>query len=166
MAGVNDSISFSTKGYGQLRIREGVVYRYYNDLGPHAGNCTWGVGTLAHFGVCTEEELKTHVTTQDVNTALARHVHKVEQYVRRKVRHHRLTQAQFDGLVSFTYNVSNPSSVMEAADRGDMKAVYDKMLQYIYVFKHDAKGHKIGKPKILPPLYKRRLEEAAPFRQE
>lgn len=55
---------------------------------------------------------------------------------------------------------------MEAADRGDMKAVYDKMLQYIYVFKHDAKGHKIGKPKILLPLYKRRLEEAAPFRQE
>ncbi|WP_370256454.1 glycoside hydrolase family protein [Erwinia sp. 198] len=121
---------------------------------------------MAHFGVCTEEELKTHVTAQDVNTALARHVHKVEQYVRRKVRHHRLTQAQFDGLVSFTYNVSNPSSVMEAADRGDMKAVYDKMLQYIYVFKHDAKGHKIGKPKILLPLYKRRLEEAAPFRQE
>lgn len=43
MAGVNDSQSFSTAGYGQLRIREGVVYRYYNDLGPHSGNCTWGL---------------------------------------------------------------------------------------------------------------------------
>ncbi|QKJ89278.1 hypothetical protein PMPD1_4380 (plasmid) [Paramixta manurensis] len=72
----------------------------------------------------------------------------------------------FDGLVSFSYNVSNPSAVMEAADRGDMNAVYNKMLQYIYVFKHDAKGRKTGKPRILPPLYKRRLDEAAPFRQE
>jgi len=83
-----------------------------------------------------------------------------------KAQNHRLTQAQFDGLVSFSYNVSNPSSVMAAADRGDMKAVYDKMLQYIYVYKHDSKGHKIGKPTILAPLYRRRLEEAAPFRQE
>ncbi|KAB8310134.1 lysozyme [Erwinia endophytica] len=166
MAGVNDSLSFSTAGYGQLRIREGVVYRYYNDLGPHSGNCTWGVGTLAHFGVCTDAELKKPVTASDINTALARHVHKVERYIRRKVPHHRLTQTQFDGLVSFIYNVSDPSAVMDAADRGDMKAVHDKMLQYIYIFKHDAKGRKVGNPKILAPLYKRRLEEAAPFRQE
>ncbi|WP_233592565.1 hypothetical protein [Erwinia psidii] len=55
---------------------------------------------------------------------------------------------------------------MEAAHRGGMKAVYDKMLQYIYIFKHDAKGHKIGKPTIPPHLYRRKLEEAAPFRQE
>ena len=166
MSGINSSLSLSTSGYGLLRIREGVVYHYYNDLGPHAGNCTWGVGTLAHFGICTEEELKTHVTEKDINTALAKHVHKVEKYIRRKVTHHRLTQEQFDALVSFCYNVSNPSSVLAAADHGDMKMVYDKMLQYVYVFKHDAKGNKIGKPKILAPLYKRRLEEAAPFRQE
>lgn len=106
------------------------------------------------------------MTASDINTALAKHVHKVERYIRRKVPNHRLTQAQFDGLVSFIYNVSDPSAVMDAADRGDMKAVHDKMLQYIYVFKHDAKGRKVGNPKILASLYKRRLEEAAPFRQE
>ncbi|MEB5707862.1 lysozyme family protein [Pantoea anthophila] len=75
-------------------------------------------------------------------------------------------QIWFDGLVSFIYNVSDPSAVTDAADRGAMKAVHDKMLQYIYVFKHDAKGRKVGNPKILAPLYKRRLEEAALFRQE
>ncbi|MCX8955759.1 glycoside hydrolase family protein [Erwinia psidii] len=142
MASVNDSLSFSTAGYGQLRIREGLVYRYYNDLGPHSGNCSWGVGSLAHFGVCTDEELNRPVTASDINTALAKHVHKVERYIRRKISHHPLTQAQFDGLVSFIYNVSDPSAVMETTDRGDMKAVHDKMLQYIYVFKHDAKAAK------------------------
>ncbi|MCX8955964.1 hypothetical protein EHW66_01975 [Erwinia psidii] len=73
--------------------------------------------------------------------------------------HHRLTRARWS-------HASNPSAVMEAAHRGGMKAVYDKMLQYIYIFKHDAKGHKIGKPTIPPHLYRRKLEEAAPFRQE
>lgn len=37
------------------------------------------------------------------------------------------------------------------------------MLQYIYVYKHDAKGDKVGKPKVLAPLYHRRIEESVPF---
>ncbi|MFT4270842.1 MAG: glycoside hydrolase family protein [Pantoea sp.] len=164
MTGVNDSLSMSMEGYGNLRIREGVVYRYYNDLGPHAGNCTWGVGTLAHFGTCTEAELKTVVTTKDINAALSRHVHLVERYIRKRVSHTKLTQAQFDALVSFSYNVGNPASVMESADKGDMESVRKKMLQYIYIYKHDARGHKVGRPKILAPLYHRRLEESAPFK--
>ncbi|MBT0728177.1 hypothetical protein HGT73_12485 [Rosenbergiella australiborealis] len=71
MAGINDSLPFSSSGYSQLRTREGVRYHYYNDLGPRAGNCTWGIGTLAHFGICTEEELKRPVSSTDVNNALA-----------------------------------------------------------------------------------------------
>lgn len=126
MTGVNDSLSMSMEGYGNLRIREGVVYRYYNDLGPHAGNCARGVGTLAHFGTCTEAELKTVVTTKGINAALSRHVHLVERYIRKKVSHTKLTQAQFDTLVSFSYNVGNPASVMESADKGDMESVRKK----------------------------------------
>lgn len=164
MAGVNDSLSFSLSGYNQLRAREGVRYRYYNDLGPRTGNCTWGVGTLAHFGICTDAELNRKVTITDVNSALAHHVHKLERYVRRKVNNHPLTQAQFDGLISFSYNVSDPSSVMESANNGDMKAVRDKMLKYVYVFKHDKHGRKVGAPRILQPLYNRRLQESAPFK--
>lgn len=52
---------------------------------------------------------------------------------------------------------------MAAADRGDTKAIHDKMLNYIYVYKRDAQGRKVGKPQILAPLYQRRLEESAPF---
>ena len=164
MAGVNDHLSFSPSGYGQLRTREGVRYRYYNDLGAHKGNCTWGVGTLAHFGVCTDVELKRQVTANDVNRALAKHVRKLESYVRKKVNSHPLTQAQFDGLISFSYNVASPSSVMESANNGDMKAVRDKMLKYVYVFQHDKHGRKVGAPYLLPPLYHRRLEESAAFK--
>ena len=164
MGGINDHLSFSSSGYGQLRNREGVIYRYYNDLGSHKGNCTWGVGTLAHFGVCTDEELKRQVTSDDVNSALAKHVHKLEKYIRKKVHNYPLTQAQFDGLISFSYNVADPSSVMDSANNGDIKAVRDKMLKYIYVFKHDKQGRKIGAPYILPPLYHRRLEESAAFK--
>ncbi|WP_158781671.1 lysozyme [Pantoea sp. BAV 3049] len=165
MSGVNNQLSFSASGYRDLRLREGVIYHYYNDLGPDKGNCTWGVGTLAHYGTCTEAELRKSVTINDINTALATHVHQVERYIRLKVPHYPLTQQQFDALVSFCYNVGTPASIMAAADRGDMKAVHDKILKYVYVYKHDAKGHRTGKPRLLASLYKRRLDEAAPFKQ-
>lgn len=164
MAGINDPLSFSSSGYSQLRTREGVRYNYYNDLGPRAGNCTWGVGTLAHFGICTEEELKRPVSRTDVNNALAKHVQKLERYLRGKVNKHPLTQAQFDGLISFSYNVSDPSPVMELANRGDMDGVRSTMLKYVYVFNHDKNGKKVGPPRLLPALYSRRLEESSAFK--
>ncbi|WP_125288816.1 hypothetical protein [Erwinia sp. 198] len=93
MDGLNNDFSLSATGYKNLRTREVVVYHYYNDSGFNAENCTWGVGTLAHYGLCTEEELQREVTTNDINAALAKHVHQVERYIRRKVKHYRLTQA-------------------------------------------------------------------------
>ncbi|WP_242540457.1 lysozyme inhibitor LprI family protein [Trinickia mobilis] len=46
-------------GLTALRIRERAVLHYYNDI---ADNCTHGVGTLAHHGPCTEDELRRPVT--------------------------------------------------------------------------------------------------------
>ncbi|MGF6855362.1 hypothetical protein OKW29_004249 [Paraburkholderia sp. CI3] len=48
----NDVMKMSAGGYAALRVNEGVVMHYYNDA-PVNGNCTWGVGTLAHLGPCT-----------------------------------------------------------------------------------------------------------------
>ncbi|REE21546.1 hypothetical protein B0G71_4724 [Paraburkholderia sp. BL27I4N3] len=47
MPGANDSMRMSAAGYAALRFNEGVVMRYYTDA-PANGNCTWGIGTLAH----------------------------------------------------------------------------------------------------------------------
>ncbi|MFP3711328.1 lysozyme, partial [Paraburkholderia sp. SIMBA_009] len=84
-----------------LRRRESAVMAYYND---QANNCTYGVGTLAHTGPCTPEELRRPVTTTQVNAQLAARVRRAEAAVRRHVSTRQLTQAQFDELVSYTYN--------------------------------------------------------------
>lgn len=133
-------------------------------MGRDKGNCTWGVGTLAHYGVCSDEELNRKVTKEQVDTVLAQHVHNLERYIKRKVSHHPLSQEQFDALISFCYNVNNPVSVLSDADTGRFSAVHNKILQFVYVFDHDSRGQKIGKPKFVHGLYNRRLGEAQSFR--
>jgi hypothetical protein len=39
------------------------VRGYYNDMGGNRGNCSYGIGILAHRGACTEEELQRPLTT-------------------------------------------------------------------------------------------------------
>jgi len=46
----NETMRMSANGMSELRRRESVVLRYYNDT---ANNCTFGAGTLAHLGRCT-----------------------------------------------------------------------------------------------------------------
>jgi len=99
----NENMRMSDAGYTALRQNEGVVMRYYNDA-PVNGNCTWGVGTLEHFGPCTPEELRRTVLPAQVNAALEQRVREAERIVRSTVNQHDLTQAQFDAAVSFAYN--------------------------------------------------------------
>jgi lysozyme len=82
-------------------MREGAVLRYYNDV---ANNCTFGIGTLAHFGRCTDDELRRPVTLADIHAQLATGVRAAEGAVKSHVKDHELTQDQFDALVSYTYN--------------------------------------------------------------
>ncbi|WP_343050171.1 hypothetical protein [Burkholderia guangdongensis] len=46
----NEGMRLSEAGWTALRIREHAIMAYYND---QANNCTYGVGTLAHYGPCT-----------------------------------------------------------------------------------------------------------------
>lgn len=161
----NEHMSLSKAGYAALRRREGTRLHYYNDKKVN-GNCTWGVGTLAHFGPCTPEELRQKVTAKDVNRELAVRVHEKERIVRRLIRHHQLTQAQFDAAVSFAYNSNtiNTRRALAPADRGDMITVVQRMMQNVYITPHDAYGRRAGTPEYSRGLHNRRIEETQPFR--
>lgn len=83
-----------------LATEEGRRLRPYNDA---LGHCTVGVGHLLHHGNCTDEELARTYTEQEVDDLLADDVAWAELAVNRYVKVP-LTQAQFDALVSFTFN--------------------------------------------------------------
>lgn len=157
----NERLHLSAAGRAALQQREGAVLRYYNDA---AGNCTYGIGTLAHHGHCTGDELRRPVTQADVQRQLAARVAEAEAAVRRRVRTHQLTQQQFDSLVSFTFNTGahRAAPVLDAAERGDNGAVSRLMHQYVYVHPRGANGRRLA-PVRLPGLAFRRGEEAAPF---
>jgi len=145
------------------RNTERVVLRYYNDMGRNKGNCTWGPGLLAHKGICSEEELSRKVTLQSVDVEFSRRVAEAEGYVRRAITKVALNQAQFDALVSLTYNVGvrNMRGTYDYVDSGDFEGAADNISRMIRVTVRDG-GRK--KEVIAPGLIKRRAEESSPFR--
>ena len=157
----NESMSMSARGRADLRFREGVQFRYYNDL---ANNCTFGIGTLAHHGPCTAEELVQPVTSTQVDVQMAIRLRTAEAGVRRHVNRQALTQAQFDALVSYTFNlgVTGARPVLGAADRGANAEVVAHMNRNVYVHPRDAQGRRLPAVRSLG-LASRRREEAAPF---
>lgn len=157
----NQTMRMSTAGIEALRQREHAVFRYYNDA---ANNCTFGVGTVAHLGPCTAEELQREVSTADVNAQLPARVRSAEAAVRQMVRNHPLTQAQFDSLVSFTYNTgrTGASQTLQAANRGADAEVVRHMNNTVYVHPRDAHGHRLA-PVRVQGLVNRRREEVSPF---
>ncbi len=159
----NELMRLSPAGWADLRRREGAVMNYYNDA---ANNCTYGVGTLAHLGFCTPDELQRPVSVAQVNAQLATKVRLTEQIVRRNVRDHELTQGQFDALVSFAYNSGEGGSrdTFAAANSGNERLVASNMALCIYVHPRDAQGHRLP-PRRVSGLVNRRREEAAPFAQ-
>jgi len=157
-------MSMSVAGYAALRFNEGVVMRYYDD-NPKNGNCTWGIGTLAHLGSCTPEELRRTVLPEQVNAILKARVHEAERIVRATVTDHPLTQDQFDAAVSFAYNSSlkNTRATLAPANHGNMISVARHMKINIMITPRDANGNPTGRAKISRGLIKRRSREAAPF---
>ncbi len=157
----NETMRMSATGMATLRQREGAVLRYYNDAANH---CTYGVGTLAHHGPCTPEELRRPVSAADVNVQLATRLRNAEEAVRHQVRNYQLTQEQFDALVSFTFNTgaTGARATLDAADRGESHEVATHISSNVYVHPRDANGRRLP-PVRLQGLVNRRREEAAPF---
>jgi lysozyme len=101
---VNAGMTMSAAARTRMRRRERDIFTYYDDMGPGKGNCTWGVGNLAHQGPCTKDELAKPVSAAAVEAEFARRVADAEAGVVRQVRTQKLTQDQFDALVSLTFN--------------------------------------------------------------
>jgi lysozyme len=159
----NETLQMSAAGLALLRRREGMILSYYNDV---ANNCTFGIGTLVHVGPCTLEELNRPVTVDQVNIQLSTRVRAAEAAVKRRVRNTELTQAQFDSLVSFTFNVGATGArrVLDAANTGNAQGVVRRMSDTVYVRPRDAAGRPL-QPIRVPGLVNRRAEEAAAFRR-
>jgi lysozyme len=96
----NEDKHVSAAGLAELRVREGAVLHYYNDMANH---CTFGVGTLVHHGPCTPEELQRLVSAAQVDAQLAARVRTAEAAVRLAVSNTPLSQtSSMRWLVSYT----------------------------------------------------------------
>lgn len=148
----------SLEAKSRMRTTERAVYKYYNDMGKNKGNCTWGAGILAHRGVCSEEELAKKVSVTSVETEFERQVAVAERGVKHNVLVE-LNQAQFDALVSFTYNAGayGSSDTYAFLNRGDFAGAASNISSMTKV---KVKGKKV----VAPGLIRRRAEESAPFR--
>lgn len=158
MANPNAGMRMSAPALEAMRHTEKVVLKYYNDMGRNKGNCTWGIGFYAHKGVCTPEELERKVTAPSIEIEYAKRVAEAERRVKVKVRV-KLNQAQFDGLVSFTYNTANVTNerVYQALNDNNFQAAAERISEAIKV-------RVKGQFRLAPGLVKRRAEESAPFR--
>jgi GH24 family phage-related lysozyme (muramidase) len=156
----NDNLSMSGEARKRMRRREVDVFNDYDDMGPGKGNCTWGAGILAHRGPCTKDELGKTVSQAEVDAEFSRKVAHAERIVRSNVTTQSLNQAQFDALVSLTYNAGErgASGTFDLVDGGDMKGAANNISKMI---KTTVKGKKV----IARGLISRRREEAAPFRE-
>lgn len=160
----NSAMKMSLAGRSNLRARERAEFRYYDDMGPGRGNCTWGAGLLAHKGPCTAEELKRPVTAAAVAAEFSSRVADAEGTVRARVSHQALDQDQFDALVSYTFNLGprGASKVLDLVDKGKLQEAARRMSATTRVRVKTRHGSKLI---IARGLISRRAEESAPFRK-
>lgn len=153
----------STAARLNMRSTEKKVLKYYDDGGKKGrGNCTWGIGILAHRGPCTKAELGRVVTDAEIEREFQSRLRVAERGVERNVKA-QLSQAQFDALVSFAYNagVDGSSRVFERLNAGDFDGAANAIAAKN--FGHERRKGKFVKV-VYPGLVTRRAEEAAPFR--
>jgi GH24 family phage-related lysozyme (muramidase) len=161
-ANPNVDMRMSLAARARMLSIEKVMPKYYNDMGKNLGNCTWGPGFFAHKGVCSAEELQHKVSAPSIDIEYEKRVREAE----RKVKQHvmvPLNQAQFDALVSFTYNTTNRTAkrVYDALNTGNFAAAANAISSAI---KTDVGGGRKVHWKVAPGLLLRRAEESAPFR--
>lgn len=160
----NSKFKMSAGARSRMRSKETMQLRYYDDGGKTGvGNCTWGIGTLAHRGPCTAEELARPVTVAEVEQTFSIKVAEAEQVVRKRVSRQQLNQEQFDALVSYTFNAGQrgAESALAKVDKGDFKSAAADISRTVYMSIKTKKG---TKRVLARGLVSRRAEESAPFR--
>ncbi len=161
MAAYTPQQRLSAEGLSALKRREGTRFETYDDLEFSRGDSSAGTGSRVHRGP-TDKDLQTAVSDQMVTTELRKRLAHTEASVRSHVRVP-LTQAQFDALVSFTYNTGPTTAgpVFRLVNENHLAEAASLMkTHYIY-----ATRMRQGRPTRvrLPDLVRRRKEEAAPF---
>lgn len=151
----------SSAGKLRLQNREKKIMAYYDDMGPGKGNCTVGYGSLVHKKPCSPEELKMPVTEELVLTLFSANLRDAERAVQRNVQV-QLSQAQFDALVSYTFNrgATGARSVYKLVNRGESHAAGMEMRKSTTV-RVRKKGKLVSV--VARGLIERRDEESAPF---
>ena len=136
-----------------LAHHEGVRVKPYK---CPAGLWTIGVGHLIGDGKSLPPEWNRTFTLKEVYDLLATDVQKFERGVERLLPNVKLSQNEFDALVSFSFNLGlgtfQRSTIRQALLRGDKVAAIESLLKY----------NKAG-GKILKGLDTRRKDEAALF---
>ncbi|MEX2716767.1 MAG: lysozyme [Candidatus Sigynarchaeota archaeon] len=125
----------SPKGVRFVAQFEGFSLNLRNDP---AGNCEIGFGHLVHRGPCngTEpEEFKRGITKERALELLAQDLREAAAAVARLVKVP-LTQAQFDALVSFVFNVGpgnfSRSTLLKLLNQGDYASVPTQLNRYVF----------------------------------
>jgi GH24 family phage-related lysozyme (muramidase) len=160
----NADLRLSERGKKVLAQHEGVKLTPYNDV---ADNCTVGVGILLHPGPCSPDELKTSITATTAQQQFEERANEAARYVRHYVKDQKLTQEQFDSLVSFVYNVGvgNARPVLSTANAGKLNEVGQQIQQYHFISKKDKKTGKVTH-ETCKGLVERRAAEAGAFAHE
>lgn len=151
-------MNMSTVARLNLRHREKVMMKYYDDMGPGKRNCTFGIGSLVHRGPCSTQELATKVTDAQVEAAFSARMGDAERAIGRNV-----TVPLTHALVSFTFNrgPSGAYHAYELINAGDLQGTANWITTLVKVTLQ-----KNGKRTTVTAagLVQRRAEESAPFR--
>jgi GH24 family phage-related lysozyme (muramidase) len=153
-------MSISDDGKAAISKDEGFSAYPYNDQAKH---CTVGTGILLSLAPCTPEQKVTKHDVDKLSQTFHARLQEAERHVRRHVMETSLTQAQYDSLTSFVFNVGvgNAQETLSLANSGKQKEVADEMAKFINVKVKNKKG-KIHLQKS-NGLITRRKRETAPF---
>lgn len=128
--------TISATGLQMIMEFEGFSATLYDDV---AGHCTIGFGHLVHKGRCNgrdpaEQPFRAGIQRSAAEALLRRDVQRFEQLVNRAVAVP-LTQAQFDALVDFAYNLGfktfRSSTMLVKLNAGDYAAVPGQLRRFV-----------------------------------
>lgn len=125
----------STEGAEFIGAFEGFSATLYNDP---AGHCTIGYGHLVHHGNCDGSEppeFKKGITRRSAAQLLREDARAAEETIEDAVAVE-LSQAQFDALVSFCFNVGSgnfrASTLLKKLNAGKARAVPSELDRWVF----------------------------------